>query len=849
MADPVRVYRWLLKLYPARFREEYGGPLEREFADEYREAGARRGRLWLRTLADLAVSVPRQAAHELRQDIRFGLRVYARRPLTTVLAMIALALAIGATTGVFSVVNGALLASLPFRAPERIVKVPRFIESPAAFHAWRWHCGYLEDAAAYVTTEMNLGIHTGAFRVKVTETSSNFFAMLGSQPVLGRAFTAEEDSPGKTLVAVIGYGMWQQSFGGDPRVIGSTIRLSGVPLMVVGVARPGFDYPERTAVWTSSVFALERLPKSGVLVWQTVGRLEAGLSLPQAESMFEAEYSRTAPASLQQTGMPRPRLAPVREELVVRVRRASLVLMGAVLLILLIACANIANLLLTRITERRRELVVRAALGASRLRLMQQLITESVLLSLAAAMAGLLVAHWAARVAALAHPATLASLDYTILNPHVLGFSVALATFCGIAFGVLPAWLVSRLHPAGEVLRAPAGAGPVGSGRLQQILIGVQIALTVVLLAGSVAMGRSFWKLMGTDLGFRADRVVTMSVSLAGTPYAKQSRSSIYYADALARLRGVEGVVSAAGVEYLPLTPNTFPGDRFHLSVGQESEVAPVVAATPDYFRTMGTEILYGREFAPTDGPGAEAVAVVNEAFARNLGEPRMLVGKRMRSAFRKKLFTIVGVVKTVRHFGPADSGFAQVFVAQAQNQPLFLTLIARVSGRPEELAASCRDAVASVDREVPVFGVKTLTERVAQAVALPRFHTVAVLFFGGFAALLAMINIYGTASYSVAQRTHEIGVRLAVGAPMEKVRRQLLQEGMLPVAAGLGAGLGGAVELGHFLEYLLTGTERPNAWMCGGVALLLAIVAVAAMWSASTRVTKLDVMAVLRTE
>jgi putative ABC transport system permease protein len=845
MADPVKVYRWLLKLYPARFREEYGGPLERAFADECRESGG--ARLWLRTLADLAVSVPRQAARELRQDIIYGLRVYARKPLTTVLAVAALALALGATTGVFSVINAAMFASLPFREPERIVKLQQFVQDAVGFGAWRARSLYLEDAAGYTVTEMNLNAQPGTFRAKVAETSANFFSILGSQLALGRIFASDEQVAGRDAVAVISYGLWQQSFGADPRAIGSTIRLNGVPLNVVGVASAGFDYPEGAAVWTPTVFDRVLLPKSGATAWTTIGRLKRGLTLAQAESIFEAEFAQAEPAWMKQVGTEPERLVPLRDHLVGPVRQASLVLMGAVLLILLMACVNIANLLLTRVTDRRRELVIRAALGASRARLVQQLITESVVLSVAGAAAGLVVAHWAARLATLAQPAKLVALDYTIVNAHVLAFATGLAVVCGIAFGVLPAWLMSRVQPAGEMLRALAGRGP---GRLQQILIATQVSLTLVLLAGSVAMGRGFLRLMGADPGFRAARVVTMNVSLAGTRRTTESGSRQYYQEALARLRSVPGVISAGGIEYLPVVDRTFPADQFRLESGSETVFALAVATTPDYFRTMGTEVIYGREFTPTDQPGVETVAVVNEAFARRLGDPRAMVGRRITSILGKKSMTIVGVAKTIRYIGPDDfASIEQVFVAQPQGQPQFLTFVARVSGKPEAILASCRDAVRSVDPEVPVFGVQTLEDRLAETRARPRFYTTVVLFFGGFALLLAIIDLYSTASYTVVQRTHEIGVRIAVGASADKVRRQLLVQGLLPVMLGLTAGWAGATALGRFLEHLMSAAIQPNTWTCVAVSGILVMVASAAMWSATRRVLRLDPMEVLRAE
>ena len=396
MADPRRLYRCLLRLYPARFREEYGAPLERLFADEYSETRTRRQRaaFWTRTLRDLLVSLPGRLACEFSSDVRYAIRVYARRPVVSLFALAALALAIGATTGVFSVVNALLLRSLPFRQSERLVQLEpsHGFDSPSGFHRWHRQSRYLQDGVIFDRAEMNLSLSNGSVRVAVTETSSNFFSMLGSEPIVGRAFASGEDTKGRPLVAVIGYGLFQQLFGGDIKALGSTIHLNGQPVTVIGVARPGFDYPSRTMVWTPTTFDDERLPKTGVTFLETIGRLKQGVSLAQANAMFEAEHAndnRGAPKGYER---PRPRLVPLREQLAGNVRQASLVMMGAVAFILLIACANVANLLLTRVSERRSELTIRATLGASRSRLVQQLVTESLTIALLASTAGLVVA-------------------------------------------------------------------------------------------------------------------------------------------------------------------------------------------------------------------------------------------------------------------------------------------------------------------------------------------------------------------------------------------------------------------------------------------------------------------------
>jgi predicted permease len=857
MADPLKLYRILVKLYPARFREEYGTPLEQQLSDDYREAEGSFARfvVYLRTLRDLAISIPLELARELRQDLRYSVRIYARRPGVTFLAVAAMALAIGATTGVFSVVNALLLRSLPFRAPERMVQlgVP-FVppEAPPAFHAWRSHSDYLEDAAMYSQAEMNLSGAAGSARVKVAETSSNFFSALGREPEIGRGFAAGEDVEGKNGVAVISYALWQQFFGGDPRVLGSTIHLNSIPLTVVGLAPPRIDFPAKTAVWTPSVFKLARIPKSGVVWREVFGRLKSGLTLARAESMFDADREHLSPGALKQEGADRIKLIPLRAQLAGPVRHAALVLLGAVSFVLLIACANVANLVLTRITERRKELELRASLGASRARLIQQLITESLLLTGLSALVGMLVAFWAARMATAAQPVQLTAQTYTILDWRVLGFAAGLAVLTGFIFGVLPASLIGRLQPTGDLVRAPSDGSNTRVRRLRSSLVALQVALTLVLLGGSIVMGRSFLKMLGADLGYRTDHVITMNVSLAGTRYDKPELRTQYYHDALDRLRKVPGVEAAGGIDALPLATKAFMGIDAELDSRPKTEFSCVMWATTDYFRTMRTAIVAGRDFSSKDQPGAPRVAIVNEEFARDAGGSQAVLGRHVKSLFggSQSGVTIVGIVQTVHYdAGPADKPMPILFLPPDQNPYPFMTLVAWVPGRTEAYLPIARDAIQSVDRQVPVFDVKTLDQRLADNLARPRFYTTTVLFFGVFALMLAIIGIYSVVSYSIVQRTHELGVRIAVGASAERMRFLLLRQSLLPVAIGALAGIAGALGMGQFIQHLMDTAQRLDGGTCGVAAAFLVVIASLAVWSATQRILRLDPLEVLRAE
>lgn len=859
MPDARRIYRWFLRLYPAGFREEFAPAMERQFVDEYYELPSRAERIlfWARTAADLARCIPAQAAREIVLDLRYAGRVYRRRPLVTGLAFVALALGIGATTGVFSVLNGLLLRTLPFADPERLVEIESAPVNPldgrAKFYPWRDSSAFARDIAAYSAGDMNLGAGPDAVRVTVAEVSANFLEVMGKAPGWGRGFAPEEDLPGRDGVAIIGYGLWQQFFGGDPRVLGKTIELNGAPLKIVGVAQAGFEYPRKTAVWVPTAFDLSNIAKSGVVYYRQVARLKPRLTLPQATQLFKAEVSRLKPDLLKPAALsgfvrPLPKLIPLREQLTGPVRQASLVLMGIVVFVLLVGCANVAHLLLTRVAERGGELAVRAALGASRARLVQQLITESALLTVAAAAAGLLVAQWTARLAAGAQPAPIAAQGYTALDWRVLWFACAMAAVTGILFGVIPAWLAGRMQPSGPALRA-ASARSSAVRCTQAALIAAQVALSVILVSGAVLMGRTFLGLLGSDLGFRTDHVVTLNVSLSGATREGRDQLLQYYRQALDRLREVPGVESAAAVPYLPLMQNMYMANSFRPAPGREGVTAVTISATPDYFRTLGTPLVEGREFTAADRAGSEPVVVVNEEFARAFQGGPHLSGKTIWDWKGRVQYTVAGVVRTLRMFGPGSDGSPQIYFPFEQAPPSFATFVARVRGDPGKYLPLCRDALRQVDSRIPVYDVKTLDQRLADNLARPRFYTTAIGFLAGFALLLAVIGIYGAASYAIAQRTKEIGVRVAVGACLSGVRLMLLRQGMAPVAAGAAAGIAGTLILGRFMELLIASAPQPGWSTWAPAVAVLAAAGAVAVWTASQRLLRMDPTAALRAD
>jgi predicted permease len=857
MQGSAKFYGWLVRIYPARFREEYRVPMERQFLDEYREAGSRwrRARLWLDAIQDLATTAPGQILCELRVDLTHAIRLYRKRSGSMALAVAALALAIGASTGVFSVLSALLLRSLPFSNPAQLAELwlspVSALNGRAAFTAWYRSSPYLESAAALSSSEVNLARERDAFRIRAAETSSNFFRLLGTNPVVGRTFAPDEDIPGHNAVAVISYSLWQQLFGGDPDVAGKDLRVNGARLTVIGVAPASFDYPGKTAIWMPTVFDFEKVPKRGAFFIQTIGRLRQGVTIRAARELFEAEAQRAHPEvsrTLDTREQNRPRLVSLQDQLAGDVRKAIWVLAGMTLLVLLTACANVAQLLLSRATERRQELALRTALGASRGRLVQQMTTEATFLTMAAAGLGLLVAHWASRVAASVAPAQLATQEYTLLDWRVLGFAIALAMAIGIVFGVLPTWFVGRLQPSGQGLRIQRGTPEAGTKRARAGLVAMQTALSVCLVTSSLALGITFLNLLNVNLGFQPASVVTLNVSLQGTKHRGPAEWQ-YYSDALNRLRAVPGVEVAGAVGYLPLANNIYMAGNFKLDSGQTAGSAVVNAVTHDYFRAMGTGFLAGRDFAEHEMQNTERSVIVNEAFAQSVGLGSGIIGRRIKAWWSSTPYTVAGVIATTRPAGPASSGGPQIYWPIEEEPPAALTFVARVRGQPEEFLARCRDAVRTVDPQVPIYDVKTLDQRLADVLSRPRFYATATFFLAVLAILLAAVGIYGTAAYSIAQRRHEIGVRMAVGASHRRVRGMLLSESLAPIVFGTVVGIAFSILLGRYLEHLIEAAAQPALWASTAAAGFLLAIGVATAWSATAGVLSVEPVDALRAE
>jgi predicted permease len=838
----LRIYRRLLKLYPAGFRENYGEAMERAFRDELRESNG--VVLWLRLLADLAISLPVQFAREVSQDARHTLRLWAARPWHTAFAILALAIGIGANTGVFSVVNALLLRSLPFREPERLASMEIFFpphDSAKQFHEWRAHSDYLTDAAMWETGEVNLGSSGEWHRARVAQTSWNFFSLLGTEPVLGRTFAAGEDVDGngwgpggRNAVAVISYGLWQSLYGGDRKALGDTIRIDGIPLTVIGVAPPGFNYPDQAVIWKPAAYS------GGNNGFTTIGRLKPGITWQQVRTPFVAEAYRLWPERRRGKDNKPSAINPLRDELAGQSRSASLVLMAAVVLILLIACTNVANLLMARTADRASELSIRSALGASRARITQQLLTECVLLSLVAAAVGFAVAFATTSIAAQLQPAALATQTYSLLDGRVLAFAFAVSLLSGLLFGVLPALYAGRIHAFGT----RSSSDLRGSRAIRDTLVAAQVMLTLVLLSGTISVGRAFTAIMHLDRGFDRGGVVTAGVSLQGTTRESDASRLAYFQEVFDRLRRLPDVRSASSTQFLPLIAKGFLGGRQSLDGRRASTNSMIVPVMPDYFRTMGGKILAGREFTPADLQGTAEPVIVNDVFAREFGTPAELLGRQVNGSR-----AIVGVVKRMDYLAEGANA-SQVFVlSRAPGSWPGAAIVVKVAGRPEDHMTMIRDAIQSVDRQVPVGELKTMEQRMDDEFARPQFYKTAVTCFAAFALLLAILGIFDVVSYTVARRTHEMGVRMALGATPEKLRAHLLGQGLIPIVAGAIPGIACAIFSGRLLTSLVEGARSVDApWYAAATCFIAAIAAIG-IWIATRPIARLDVADVLRTQ
>ena len=805
------------------------------------------------------------------QDLRYGARMLTKSPGFTLIAVAALALGIGANTVIFSVVNTLLLRPLAFPHSEQLtailVKDPDTGEFYSAysypnFQDIRDQNQVFEHvAASYMTTAF---LRTGdePERLRGTYASADLFPLLGVNPVLGRTYSPEDEKPGGGQFIVLSYDLWQRRFGGDTKIVGQQLPIDDQPRTVLGVMPRGFKFPvgaRQADFWMPLGSNLSEGARAarGAVFMQLIGRLKPGVTLEQAQAELSAIAKRLeAQYPDANTGL-NIALVSSHERLVGKVRPALLVLLAAVAFVLLIACANVANLMLARATVRRKEVAIRTALGASRWRVVRQMLTESLLLSALGGAAGLLLAMWGMDLLVAAIPADIPRTGEIGLDKYVLLFTAAVTTLTGVIFGLVPALQASKTDLNETLKDGTRGmSGGLQRNRVRSALVIVEIALSLVLLIGAGLLFQSFRRLLEVSPGFEADRVLTAEVTVSDKKYPEEEQRSAFYREALERMKSIPEV-QAVGVIYpLPLG-GSFEAYTFDIAGRapfppgeQPSSDRRVVS--PDYFKAMSIPLLKGRAFNERDRRDAPPVVIINETFARRFFPGEDPVGKAIIPGEGRDPITreIVGVVGDVRHAGLDAEKSLEYYVPFEQVNVDQLTFVARTaSGNPANVAAGLRGVITTMDKEQPVYNIRPMTQLLDESVARRRFN---MMLLGGFALLallLASIGIYGVISYTVAQRTREIGIRIALGAQIGDVIRLILKQGLLLALVGLAAGLVVAFFITKLMSSLLFGVSATDPVTFGTVALILFIVALLACYIPARRAANVDPNVALRYE
>ncbi len=780
-----------------------------------------------------------------------------RSPAFTAVAVLTLALGIGANTAIFSVINAVLLRPLPYKDPERLVFVwgqnPRIGHEGASlpdFTDWRSQNTAFEGMAGLAGQSFNLTSGDEPERLLGYAATANLFPLLGVEPALGRGFRAGEDKPGAERVAILSHGLWERRFGSDPSLVGKSLTLSGQSYVVVGVLPRDFRAPNDPEIWAPMTFDPARFGRRNDFV-TVIARLKPGVSLEQGQAemttvarRLEQQYPQT------NTGWT-AWVVPLHSYLVRDFRQPLWILLGVVGFVLLIACANVANLLLARAAGRRREIAVRAALGAGRRRLIRQLLTESVLLAAAGGAAGILLALYGISGLLAMTPAELPRLININIDGPVLAFTVGVALLTGFVFGLAPALETSRLELAASLKEGGRGATAGSGARLRGALVAGQLALSLVLLIGMGLLIRSFWRLQAAPAGFRPDNVLTARITQPAARLKERVQVAQFFTDVLERVAKLPGLRAAGLISAVPLSGNNSNLDftiagRPPLPPGQNL-TADFRVASPDYFRAMGIPLVRGRPFAAQDHTQAPPVAIINEATVRRYFAGQDPLGQRL--TIDGPAREIVGVVGNVKHESLAAPLEAEIYVPYQQSGARTLSLAVWTQGDPLATVGPLRNEVRAVDKEVPVYNVRTMEAMVKASLAQRRFILILLGVFAVLALALAAVGIYGVVSYVVTQRTHEFGVRLALGASAGDVARLVLRQGMTLVGVGVAIGLAAAAGLTQLLGTLLYQVSAIDLPTFAGIAALLAAVAMAAAWIPARRATKVDPMEALRHE
>jgi putative ABC transport system permease protein len=806
----------------------------------------------------------------LLSDLRYAIRSLFKSPRFTIIALVVLALGIGANTAVFSVVDHVLLRPLAYPDSGRIV----FIEetgikrggssptAPATYTDWRDQQHVFSSIAAAEAWGASLTGDGRPEEIAGLRVSPSLLDVLGVAPLLGRGLSESDIRDEAGRVVVIGYSLWQRRFGGNPGVIGRSITLNGAPYRIAGVMPRDFRFPPfwqvKAEMWTPLVFSPQRLNDRNGRSLRVFARLKDGVAIERASAEMVTIARRLEAAYPDSNADRGASVRPLQEVVVGKVQTALYVLLGAVVFLLLIACANVANLLLSRATARRREMALRIALGAARGRLVRQLVVENLVLALAGGALGIFVAS--AAVEALRATLTEAS-RFTLpryqeigLDGRVLLFAFGVSVVTGILFGLAPALQFSRPDLHGALKQGTRGGSQASGGRMRPFLVAGEIAISLMLLAGAGLMIRSFARLGAVDSGFEPHHVLTMRVVLTGSPQAAPERRNAFYRQVLDGVSALPGIESASGINHLPLA-----GDQWTFSFTVDGQPAPprsdmphAVFRTvfPGYFRTMRVPLLQGRDIATHDDASAPRVVVINQTMASRYWPNQDAVGKGIHMG--GDAYTVVGVVKDTEQESWGAVAESEFYFSQLQNAEdiqRYLTLVVRTAGDPASAAAEVQSAVWSLDRDLPISDILTMQQVVERAVWQPRFSTTLLGAFAGLALLLAAVGVYGVMAYDVGRRTPEIGIRMALGARPADVLGGVLASGMRITAAGAAAGIAGALVLTRYLQTMLFEVSATDPEVLFAAALILGAVAMAAAWIPARQATRVDPMIALRSE
>jgi predicted permease len=799
----------------------------------------------------------------LLQDLRYSLRNLLKTPGFTAVALVTLAVGIGANTAIFSVVNSVLLRALPYSDPDRLVVIlhdGHNPSSPANFFDWKRDNHVFENMGAAEAWTPNLTGVDKSEELPGLHVTSDILPTLGVQPLIGRWFAAEEDQRGRDHEVILSYMLWQQRFGGSRDVLGRAVQLNGEPYTIVGVMPQGFRFAPFWATKAQIWSPLPLDPASGGFSLRIFARLKPGVSLEQAKAEMATISSRL------ETQFPGTNksvvITPLKEKVVGDVRPALLVLLGAVGFVLLIACANVAHMLLARASSRQLEIAVRTALGASRGRILRQFLAESVLLALIGGVLGVVTAAWSLRAVLATAPAELTKFGKINMDGKVLLFALGVSIVTGLAFGLAPALQGSALNLIESLKEGGRGTSDGRrSNRTRRLLVASEFALALVLLTGAGLMIRTFAALQAIDPGFNPHHLLTMVVSTAGDKEANAARVA-FFERSLEQIRALPGVASASAINHLPIDGDTwgFPfwvEGRPAPKKGEEP-VAIYRVTLPGYFHTMNIQILHGRDFTEADNQSAPGAVIVNEFLAKRYWPGEDAMGKRLSLDSGKSWAAVVGVIPNVvrsEWAAPAEEEFYfpylqdATYLRNASPHFSYLTFVVRASGDAAAQTAAVETAIRGIDKNVTISETETMDEVVAGANAQPRFYLYLLGAFAGVALMLAGVGIYGVMSHSVSRRTHEMAVRMALGAKRSEVLRLVVGESMLLALIGGAAGLGGALALTPLMKTLLYGVRATDPATFVIVAVVLAAVALLASYVPARRATKVDPMVALRYE